>query len=309
MRSAGYDQYQRNAPSPSQIQADQRNLIDSELRATGTLGQPTLVGMLHGGVAEPFSIRASPSRGITLTPHQRDGSLHGLSVYDQVRLRDDLEHGRFVPMSDEDPEFDVTSIGQVPAQRVDAQPTFQTVGRVDGLVAASPHDSILKTMASRYGADAEDEASPTQLRTLSEVYAQYQRDLSSGITQIDVRGEDLAAQKPEDEDDQELSPEEEAAAKVEIANRLNQALRHGTHLTQFSTPETEDRFNELLASGEERLKSGQYFWAEKRFARALRVQPNNPLATAGLAQSQLGAGLYLTAANTLKKLMKNNRDD
>ena len=63
-----------------------------------------------------------------------------------------------------------------------------------------------------------------------------------------------------------------------------------------------DRFNEHLATGERYLREGRYFFAERRFRRALRFTPGHPMATAGLANAQVGAGLYLAASLTLRSL-------
>ena len=51
------------------------------------------------------------------------------------------------------------------------------------------------------------------------------------------------------------------------------------------------------------LRDGEYFWAERRFERALRFTPGHPLATAGMGHAQLGAGLYAPAALTLRRLL------
>ena len=65
----------------------------------------------------------------------------------------------------------------------------------------------------------------------------------------------------------------------------------------------EDRFNELLASAEQHLRDGEYFLAERHFGRALRFTPGHPLATAGMAHAQIGAGLYASAAISLRSLL------
>jgi len=78
-------------------------------------------------------------------------------------------------------------------------------------------------------------------------------------------------------------------------------LRHGQKVESLSS-ENQDRFNELMSSAEEKLRQGEYFWAERRFERALRFTPGHPLATAGSAHAQIGAGLYLSSALTLHNL-------
>jgi hypothetical protein len=85
---------------------------------------------------------------------------------------------------------------------------------------------------------------------------------------------------------------------------LAEILRHGERITNLSGGDP-TRFNELVSEGEEKLRTGEYFLADRRFAQALRLQPGHPLATAGLAHAQLGAGYYLSAAYTLHSLFSN----
>ncbi len=311
VRAAGYDRFQTNAPSPAQVQMDQRNLIQSEIRATHRLSQPTTVGILNGGVGETMMVKASSLRGLVLNSAKTDLSTLGLTSYDQARLQEDLKRGRFIPTRAADDEVDFANIGQQsprgtePRTALLASSTVLANDPVNARVAPTPHDTILQSMADRYASNSiVGEVSPTQLSRLSDAYVDYQQGLTLGISQLDQGRNEITAEDEDDMIEMPAAEEEESTTPLEVQRGLDLALRHGTQITQLSTPEAEDRFNELLASGEERLKSGQYFWAEKRFARALRLLPNNPLATMGLAQAQLGAGLYLTAANTLKRLMK-----
>ena len=80
-------------------------------------------------------------------------------------------------------------------------------------------------------------------------------------------------------------------------------LRHGERVKELTSGD-QTRFDELLAGAEQNLRSGEYFWAERRFNRALRFTPGHPLATAGLAHAQIGAGLYLSASLTLQSLFR-----
>jgi len=82
---------------------------------------------------------------------------------------------------------------------------------------------------------------------------------------------------------------------------MGPVLRHGQRIDHLSA-QMRDRFNELVASGEQQLRDGDYFAAERQFDRALRLAPGHPLANAGLANAQLGAGLYLSSALTLRNL-------
>ncbi|MDY7107692.1 MAG: hypothetical protein SYC29_03555 [Planctomycetota bacterium] len=104
-------------------------------------------------------------------------------------------------------------------------------------------------------------------------------------------------------DDEEDQPQPlEVPLEVEL-DELGTILRHGERIEAL-TSKDQSRFDELLAGAEEKLRAGEYFWAERRFIRALRFIPGHPLATAGLAHAQLGAGLYLSSSLTLQSLFR-----
>ena len=67
-----------------------------------------------------------------------------------------------------------------------------------------------------------------------------------------------------------------------------------------------DLYAEHLSRGQDLLASGQYIDAEARFARAVTLQPGDPIAKAGRVNAQLGAALYLSAANNLRELLVNH---
>jgi hypothetical protein len=94
----------------------------------------------------------------------------------------------------------------------------------------------------------------------------------------------------------------EARQQVLARPELMGALRHGLRVDQLSTT-MQDRFNELVTSAEKSLSEGEYFLAERRFERALRLVPGHPMATVGMAHAQLGAGLYFSASLTLRTLL------
>ena len=82
-------------------------------------------------------------------------------------------------------------------------------------------------------------------------------------------------------------------------------LRHGHEITTFA-PDGSDRFAEVMQSAEAQLRSEEYFKAEREFVRALRFKRDHPLAMAGLANTQLGAQVYASAALSLRNLMVKN---
>jgi tetratricopeptide (TPR) repeat protein len=87
--------------------------------------------------------------------------------------------------------------------------------------------------------------------------------------------------------------------------QMAEVLRHGRRVESLGDGEL-DRFNQLLAEGQALLAEGEFFRAERRFENALRLQPEHPLASAGLAHAQAGAGLYLSAGLTLRRLFTEN---
>ncbi len=82
-------------------------------------------------------------------------------------------------------------------------------------------------------------------------------------------------------------------------------LRHGRTIDQLGTTERR-RVDELVREGEDALKKGEYFQAERRFTQAQSIASDNPLVEVGIAHAQLGAGLYLSAGLTLRSLFTEN---
>jgi hypothetical protein len=63
-------------------------------------------------------------------------------------------------------------------------------------------------------------------------------------------------------------------------------------------------FDAHLKAGQEELAKGQYFDAEERFARALALRPGDVTVQAARLNAQIGAGLYVSAANNLRQLFR-----
>ena len=79
-------------------------------------------------------------------------------------------------------------------------------------------------------------------------------------------------------------------------------LKHGQRVDRLSDAE-QARVKELTDLAEMALKRGGYFDSEQRFDLALTLDPNNALAKAGVAHSQIGAGLLGSAALSLRSLL------
>ncbi len=78
-------------------------------------------------------------------------------------------------------------------------------------------------------------------------------------------------------------------------------LRHGRVIDTL-VPDSGDRFAEIMLDGETRLRAGEYLLAERDFVRASGLHPNHPMAMAGMANAQIGAGILASASVSLRSL-------
>ena len=118
---------------------------------------------------------------------------------------------------------------------------------------------------------------------------------------------DVPAQIPT-EPSQAEPPVEPGIEPLDVAPQLlawddyGLLLRHGQEVMSYAAKDG-TRFDDLVLAAEQAMMQGDYFLAERRFARALRFVHGQPLATAGEGHAQLGAGLYLSSALTLQSLL------
>jgi hypothetical protein len=82
-------------------------------------------------------------------------------------------------------------------------------------------------------------------------------------------------------------------------------LRHGRTVDQLGTTERR-RVDDLVRQGEDALKNGEYFQAERRFNQAQAIASDNPLVEVGIAHAQIGAGMFLSAGLTLRNLFNDH---
>lgn len=177
------------------------------------------------------------------------------------------------------------------------------------------HREIIERIARRY-ADREDvdfHADPRIMRELDEEFARL-RDRLGGrdVWEADPLGTDPLAPQPVEEDEQvdgrpleRWEPEALPGDETYDPTRAIPLLRHGQRVEELTGAER-TRFNELMELAEQSLRDGEYFLAERQFIRALRFHPGEPLATAGMAHAQLGAGLYVASSLTLQRLFVTN---
>jgi hypothetical protein len=98
-----------------------------------------------------------------------------------------------------------------------------------------------------------------------------------------------------------VDPNAVAKAKRRSLDDLGALLQHGQRIEQLSDTQVA-RIREVVALGEQAMSRGAFFLAEQHFTMALTLNPGNPLAQAGLANAQLGAGLISSATITLRNL-------
>jgi hypothetical protein len=97
----------------------------------------------------------------------------------------------------------------------------------------------------------------------------------------------------------------EERGKLLPVPEMAEILRHGRTFDQLGTSERR-RVDDLVRQGEDALRKGEYFQAERRFTQAQSVASGNPLVEVGIAHAQIGAGLYLSAGLTLRNLFTAN---
>ncbi|MCA9296363.1 MAG: hypothetical protein KC983_07590 [Phycisphaerales bacterium] len=303
---------------------------------------PQVIGAGQTEDGEIMYISANSIRGIQQISENDPRFQYGLTNYDIMRLKEDERSGysndrlglsfdsSFQRLEDRsevaDPGLETNRLGD---GRIDSI--------VDGRTTRSEYYEVLQRISARY-AEREDvdlEVDEELLKSLDENYRDLIEEIRSrqralppddgvenGDGSLGNTGEagDAAAvpgvvpEALQDIRDRRERQREEAEGEGPTAlerltgeerQKLLDALRHQKRVTSLSTAET-NRFNELVKSAEESLSRGEFFWAERRFSRALRFNPGEPMATAGLGHAQLGAGTYATSSLTLRQLLTNH---
>lgn len=212
-------------------------------------------------------------------------------------------------------------------QRLDPNPDRMPSTRIDGALdlrdPATDYDRIVERMVVEFGERLIDD--PTLRvdgdaevrRRLREAIEKLSEDLSGRTERLPETtpeatpgdGDDpTALQTPGRPAPATSSPSgatppatEGAAEQTPLTmDEIAGLLRHAQRIEDLS-PMQRSRVDQLIARGQSELAEGDFFLAEKSFERALRLVPGHPLATAGMIHTQLGAGLYLSAALNLRR--------
>ena len=78
-------------------------------------------------------------------------------------------------------------------------------------------------------------------------------------------------------------------------------MAHGQTMSQLDGG-TKEALDTMLQSGDASMRSKHYLTAERAFMSGTLIAPSNPLPVAGLANSQVAAGLQISASTTLRRL-------
>lgn len=293
----------------NRIQLDQYSALHTSAQSIDAAAQPTILGVMPGQDGQSLAASGSSIRGLQVGPVQTQPQFLGLTTYDMARVIEDVQAGRLTAPVGSRFESRFNTLMDDP--RVDVQPDGSTVDATQTNTRVDPsqgpdHRAILESIARRY-ANAQNVDVHLQANLLNQLDDEYE-DLRNQLLGMKAPpGESGPAIVPvEDVEPNEDAGQPEGDEQVEERrfdpNRLGAMLRHNRRIETYAGTD-ETRFNELLGEAEEKLRSGQYFWAENRFDRALRFMPGNPMARAGRAHAQIGAGLYVPAALSLRQLL------
>ncbi len=317
---------------PTQQPVDHRLRLDAILSGATTTtrigaadsGRPIGVAFTEDG--RMFRFDVSPLRGVTAVAQDDPIARLGVSPYDAARMRAESTTDRPQPRS---PIQDGGFAGLLDSGRLQAESPLQSERVVSS--ADDVMTNILERIANRYAGrtDVAVHVDPSAVAQLDEEYQELRERLSllspaqRSRQRLEAASEQpvIAGVDPEEAGSEQVghqpvdprSPVEEEGVppRTGVAEtvppggltRLFEALRHGEQIDRLAM-EGNTRFDELMREGEEALRAGEYFDAERQFMRALRIAPGHPLAMIGAAHAQLGAGLQLPAAFSIRRVLR-----
>lgn len=278
-------------------------------------------------------LTASALRGLRMGPAEQDPAQIGLTQFDRARLLDQaLAEGELTAAPGTAFELDVRRL-------LDSQPGMPPPGA--GVEA--PATSLMRTVPTSYqemldalaappaGSTAEEAATrlnEQMLRTTHWLRSGEQLEPTEttpeqaapalnlpGVTQTTLPDFSIPAPPAAGETNQvpaEAHPHggmqvegSDTHDPVKLPPNMSlEMLRHRRVIDTLAA-EGDDRFTEVMRAGEERLRAGEFFLAERQFVRANSFHPGHPMALAGLANAQLGAGILASASVSLRNLFVN----
>lgn len=92
-----------------------------------------------------------------------------------------------------------------------------------------------------------------------------------------------------------------AAKKKQSLDDMALVLKHGRRMESL-IPENPGFIHDMMDLGAQSMRRDDFFRAEDIYTSILKVYPGHPMALAGVANAQIGAGLSLSSALTLRKM-------
>lgn len=275
--------------------AAQRGLGTSSVRE---FGEPVFAGVIAVSPDVRLAVDLSTLRGVRVGPMQGAYRELGLSLSDAIGIERDLALG-ITPGG----PFDVRLPGTAEVTP-GAAPSVGDTRPVESRTYRAMQEAVAERFAQLRAEPAPAPAPLTGEDRLASDLDRLREMLASGAP---VDPSDPAAFDPlaiiRRADAGADVPPPPPAEGIDAA--ITRALRHGRVVTELSEADG-SRFAELVQAGEQELAAGAYLRAERAFQRALRFAPGHPLGLAGLAHAQIGAGLYQSAALSLRTLFANS---
>lgn len=196
-----------------------------------------------------------------------------------------------------------TPSGVAPAQfprpaedEADAQRPGEEDNRVSGRVEPrkASQQIVLDALRVRAGMDAEDEEAGGV-------------EPAPGVEEVETLEQRIERLREELESEREAEPAEGEPESDRVGRLTREALEGREAVVRDlapAGPEGRDLFTEHMERGQELLAQDRWFEAEERFTSALMMEPRDVFAHAGRVNAQLGAGLYRSAAENLKQLIR-----
>jgi hypothetical protein len=282
-----------------------------------TVSESRIVGVLLGPEGQRYTAVASSVMGVQVVPLESQGSVIGLSTYDMARAIGDTRSGHATATIGQEFGGGFQNLLSTEARlNARTEPTTTRLepevsqGRLNDTTEASYLEILQRIAERKAGSGVGVESSPEILSGLDSQFAALREALTAstgvdGLTAGDASEDPADARLPGLPDELQPSLTPGLPNSAEAIAAIAEVLRHGQTLGHYAS-EDPTRFTELLNSAGQRLAAGEYFWAERYFDRALRFTPGHPLAIAGMGHAQIGAGLHVPAALTLRRLLTTN---
>ncbi len=310
----GYSAMQAATASADRLRLDLATRTSSASHEYSTLYEPLTLKTVPIAGGYKAKLIASPFNGLIAVPTDDLIESISLGVYGSSLMRADLRYGR----------ADKTKIAQSYITVNDRSAAARLDTKVQPSVQGAPKNEIPpqlpglnnaynqianavtgRVRSLRQGAKPADAAAAAPELSLGEAIAQVREGF------MRAQDEDLgiaAAVKPAVADPL-AKPAGEAPEEVDAVRKLTAAevvdLLGHKELVDRLDGGSDQALDVLLATGESSLRNGRYMSAERAFVMAALVAPANPLPLVGVANSQLAAGLDLSAAVALRNLFMN----